>query len=85
MASNPGLICDISSFSSNPGLICDISSFSSKPGLICDISSFSCRVALDRAEILLSKDHSMSRLDNVWGTGGGCKPVKMLIKKVRVI
>ncbi|XP_072039315.1 programmed cell death protein 4-like [Amphiura filiformis] len=40
------------------------------------------RVALDRAEILLSKEHSMSRLDNVWGTGGGLRPVKMLIKKM---
>lgn len=42
----------------------------------------SVRIALDKAEVLLSMNHSLSRLDNVWGTGGGRRPVKLLIKKM---
>lgn len=38
--------------------------------------------ALDRAEVLLSMKHGLVRLDNVWGVGGGIRPVKLLIKKM---
>lgn len=41
------------------------------------------RVALDRAAVLLSMKREMVRLDNVWGVGGGQRPVKHLIKEVR--
>lgn len=40
------------------------------------------RVALDRAAVLLSMKREMVRLDNVWGVGGGQRPVKHLIKEV---
>ncbi|XP_006810747.1 programmed cell death protein 4-like [Neolamprologus brichardi] len=40
------------------------------------------RVALDRAAVLLSMKREMVRLDNVWGVGGGLRPVKHLIKEV---
>ena len=38
--------------------------------------------ALCRADMLLSMKHGLVRLDNVWGVGGGIKPVKYLIKKI---
>ncbi|KAB7506551.1 Programmed cell death protein 4 [Armadillidium nasatum] len=38
--------------------------------------------ALSRAEGLLSMRHGLVRLDNVWGVGGGTRPVKHLIKKM---
>lgn len=41
------------------------------------------RVALDRAEVLLTMKREMVRLDNVWGVGGGLRPVKHLVKEVR--
>lgn len=40
------------------------------------------RAAIERAEVLLSMKHGLVRLDNVWGVGGGTRPVKYLIKKV---
>lgn len=40
------------------------------------------RVALDRAAVLLSMKREIVRLDNVWGVGGGQRPVKHLIKEV---
>lgn len=40
------------------------------------------RVALDRAAVLLTMKREMVRLDNVWGVGGGLRPVKHLIKEV---
>lgn len=40
------------------------------------------RVALDRAAVLLTMKREMVRLDNVWGVGGGQRPVKHLIKEV---
>lgn len=40
------------------------------------------RKALGRAEVLLKMKHGMVRLDNVWGVGGGRRPVKQLIKKM---
>ncbi|XP_014678860.1 PREDICTED: programmed cell death protein 4-like [Priapulus caudatus] len=38
--------------------------------------------ALERAEVLLSMKHGFVRLDNVWGVGGGIRPVKLLVKKM---
>ena len=38
--------------------------------------------ALFRAEGLLSMRHGLVRLDNVWGVGGGTRPVKHLVKKM---
>lgn len=38
--------------------------------------------ALCRADTLLNMKHGMVRLDNVWGVGGGIKPVKYLVKKI---
>lgn len=40
------------------------------------------KTALRRADTLLSMKHGMVRLDNVWGVGGGVRPVKYLIKKI---
>lgn len=41
------------------------------------------RAALDRAAVLLSMKREIMRLDNVWGVGGGQRPVKHLIKEVQ--
>merc|ERR1712110_1338279 len=38
--------------------------------------------ALSRADMLLSMKHGLVRLDNVWGVGGGIRPVKYLVKKI---
>jgi len=38
--------------------------------------------ALCRADTLLSMKHGLVRLDNVWGVGGGIKPVKYLVKQI---
>ncbi|ETE56297.1 hypothetical protein L345_17992, partial [Ophiophagus hannah] len=38
------------------------------------------RAALDRAAVLLRIKRDVNRLDNVWGVGGGQRPVKHLIK-----
>lgn len=40
------------------------------------------RAALDRAAVLLRVERDVSRLDNVWGAGGGQRPVKHLVKEV---
>lgn len=40
------------------------------------------RSALDKADILLNMKHGIVRLDNVWGTGGGLRPVKFLVKQI---
>lgn len=45
-------------------------------------SSVFSRVALDRAAVLLTMKREMVRLDNVWGVGGGLRPVKHLVKEV---
>lgn len=42
------------------------------------------RVALDRAAVLLTMKREMVRLDNVWGVGGGLRPVKHLTKEVSI-
>nr|KAG5705228.1 hypothetical protein BaRGS_011254 [Batillaria attramentaria] len=38
--------------------------------------------ALEQADVLLSQTHGIVRLDNIWGAGGGIRPVKLLIKKI---
>ncbi|KAH3864297.1 hypothetical protein DPMN_027313, partial [Dreissena polymorpha] len=38
--------------------------------------------ALEKAELLLSQKHGIVRLDNIWGTGGGIRPVKYLVKQM---
>ncbi|KAM3864816.1 programmed cell death protein 4a [Diretmus argenteus] len=43
------------------------------------------RAALDRAAVLLSMKREMVRLDNVWGVGGGLRPVKHLIKEMNLL
>ncbi|ESO98341.1 hypothetical protein LOTGIDRAFT_114600, partial [Lottia gigantea] len=40
------------------------------------------REALEKADVLLSQKHGIVRLDNIWGTGGGIRPVKYLIKQM---
>ncbi|CAH1400670.1 unnamed protein product [Nezara viridula] len=35
-----------------------------------------------RADTLLSMKHGLARLDNVWGVGGGLRPVKSLIRQM---
>lgn len=40
------------------------------------------KAALRKADTLLSMKHGMVRLDNVWGVGGGVRPVKYLVKKI---
>ena len=42
-----------------------------------------CSSALKRAQLLLNIKHGMARLDNVWGVGGGQRPVMFLISKVK--
>ncbi|XP_067851993.1 programmed cell death protein 4-like [Heptranchias perlo] len=42
------------------------------------------RVALDRAAVLLSMKRGV-RLDNVWGVGGGLRPVKQLVKEMNLL
>lgn len=43
------------------------------------------RAALDRAAVLLSMKREMVRLDNVWGVGGGLRPVKTLIREMNLL
>ena len=40
------------------------------------------RAALEKADVLLNLKHGIVRLDNIWGVGGGNKPVKYLVKRV---
>lgn len=40
------------------------------------------RKAVDKANTLLKMKHGIVRLDNVWGVGGGLRPVKVLTKKI---
>lgn len=42
------------------------------------------RAALEKAEVLLSMNHGMVRLDSVWGIGGGNRPVRYLTNRVGV-
>ena len=43
------------------------------------------RQALARAETLLSMKHGLVRLDNVWGVGGGLRPVKYLTRQMTLL
>lgn len=47
----------------------------------CD-SNVLARTALEKAEVLLTMNHGMAHLDNIWGVGGGNRPVKYLTNKV---
>lgn len=42
----------------------------------------SCQEALLKADTLLTQKHGIVRLDNIWGTGGGIRPVKYLVKQM---
>lgn len=46
---------------------------------------FAFRAALHRAETLLSMKHGLVRLDNVWGVGGGLRPVKYLVRQMNLL
>ncbi|XP_035216316.1 programmed cell death protein 4-like [Stegodyphus dumicola] len=43
------------------------------------------RAALEHADALLSMKHGLVRLDNVWGVGGGMRPVKYLINQMHLL
>ncbi|XP_066488737.1 programmed cell death protein 4-like [Tiliqua scincoides] len=43
------------------------------------------RAALDRAAVLLRIKRDVNRLDNVWGVGGGQRPVRHLIKEMNLL
>ncbi|XP_038221072.1 programmed cell death protein 4 [Zerene cesonia] len=43
------------------------------------------RQAIHRAETLLSMKHGLVRLDNIWGVGGGIRPVKSLIRQIQLL
>jgi MA3 domain. len=43
------------------------------------------RQALARADTLLSMKHGLVRLDNVWGVGGGLRPVKYLTRQMTLL
>ncbi|CAH1784453.1 unnamed protein product [Owenia fusiformis] len=38
--------------------------------------------ALEKTDVLLNMKHGIVRLDNVWGVGGGIRPVKYLINRM---
>lgn len=40
------------------------------------------RAALEKAEVLLSMNQGMAHLDNIWGCGGGNRPVVSLTNKI---
>lgn len=42
-------------------------------------------LTLARSDSLLSMRHGLVRLDNVWGVGGGTRPVKYLVKKMSLL
>lgn len=46
---------------------------------------YSRRQALARADVLLSMKHGMTRLDNVWGVGGGLRPVTSLVRSMGLL
>jgi len=47
----------------------------------CDIA----RQALNRADLLLSTEVGLLSLDNVWGIGGGLRPVKYLVRQMNLL
>lgn len=40
---------------------------------------------MNRAETLLTMKHGLVRLDNVWGVGGGLRPVKYLTRQMNLL
>lgn len=50
-----------------------------------DLTEPQALAALKRAKLLLNIKHSMARLDNVWGVGGGQRPVMFLISKMNLL
>ncbi|XP_018429762.1 PREDICTED: programmed cell death protein 4-like, partial [Nanorana parkeri] len=49
------------------------------------VDSEHARAALDRAAVLLRIKREIIRLDNVWGVGGGQRPVTHLIKEMNLL
>ncbi|XP_068129640.1 programmed cell death protein 4-like [Hyperolius riggenbachi] len=49
------------------------------------VESDHARASLDRASLLLRIKRDINRLDNVWGVGGGQRPVKHLIKEMNLL
>uniref|UniRef100_A0A0K2T795 Programmed cell death protein 4 n=2 Tax=Lepeophtheirus salmonis TaxID=72036 RepID=A0A0K2T795_LEPSM len=47
----------------------------------CTINDYAVK-AIERADALLNMKHGLVRLDNIWGTGGGVRPVKYLVKQI---
>ncbi|KAL1461052.1 hypothetical protein WDU94_012984 [Cyamophila willieti] len=43
------------------------------------------QASLSRADMLLSMKNGMHRLDNVWGIGGGLRPVKSLVRQMHLL
>uniref|UniRef100_A0A8D8SYQ2 Programmed cell death protein 4 n=1 Tax=Cacopsylla melanoneura TaxID=428564 RepID=A0A8D8SYQ2_9HEMI len=43
------------------------------------------QATLSRADMLLSMKNGMHRLDNVWGLGGGLRPVKSLVRQMHLL
>ncbi|XP_076345694.1 programmed cell death protein 4-like isoform X1 [Tachypleus tridentatus] len=43
------------------------------------------RSSLEHADNLLSMKHGLVRLDNVWGVGGGMRPVRYFINKIQLL
>ncbi|CAD5111555.1 DgyrCDS854 [Dimorphilus gyrociliatus] len=41
--------------------------------------------SLSKSEVLLNMKHGIVRLDNVWGVGGGTRPVKALKKRIALL
>jgi len=46
------------------------------------VDALESKKALTKADTLLSMKHGLVRLDNVWGIGGGVRPVKYLVRKI---
>ncbi len=40
---------------------------------------------MKRAQLLLGMKHGIARLDNVWGVGGGQRPVRFLVGKMNLL
>lgn len=43
------------------------------------------REALEKAEVLLTMNHGIIRMDNVWGQGGGLRPVRYLTNRIQML
>lgn len=49
------------------------------------VDSACVRAALEKAEVLLSMNHGLVRLDSIWGVGGGNRPVRYLTNRIVVL